>query len=89
MHEILALAVEKLHFESLLETYENVEDICSLIIQELWIIKEQKHLDKHEWSQEIQELLATYKSHTVEISNGKGKNRKLLDKLCQHDPLIS
>ena len=48
MHEILALAMEKLHFESFLEIYENAEDICSFIIQELWIIKEQKYLDKHE-----------------------------------------
>ena len=71
MHEILALAVEKLHFESFLETYKSAEDIRSLIIQELQIIKEQKYLDKHEWSQEIQELLAAYKSYTAETSDGK------------------
>ena len=71
MHEILDLAIEKLHFESFLETYENAEDIRSLIIQKLRILKEQKHLDKYEWSQEIEELLATYKSYTVETSDGK------------------
>ena len=48
MHEILALAMEKLHFESFLEIYENAEDIRSLIIQWLRIIKEQKYSDKHE-----------------------------------------
>ena len=56
MHEILALAMEKLHFESFLETYEKAEDICSLVIQKLRIIKEQNHLEKHEWSQEIEEF---------------------------------
>ena len=71
MHEILALAMEKVHFESFLETYENAEDIRSLIIQEIRLIKEQKYLDKHEWSQEIEELLAAYKSYTVETSDGK------------------
>ena len=35
MHEILSLLMEKLHFESFLETYENAEDIRSLIVQEL------------------------------------------------------
>ena len=81
---------KNLHFESFLETSENVEDIRSLIIPELQIIKEEKYLDKHEWSQEIEELLAAYKSHTVETSDGKrGGNCKLLDKLCQYDPLIS
>ena len=33
MYKILALAIEKLHFESFLETYENAEVIRSLIIQ--------------------------------------------------------
>ena len=60
MHEILALAMKKLHFESFLETYAYAEDI-----------KEQKYLGKHEWSQEIEELLAAYKSYTVEASDGK------------------
>ena len=46
------------------------EDILSLIIEELRINKEQKHLGKHEWSQEIEELLA-YKSYRVETSDGK------------------
>ena len=71
MHEILALAIEKLKFELFLETYENTEDIRSLVIPELQITKEQKHLDKHVWSQEIEELLAAYKSYTVESSDGK------------------
>ena len=62
---------KNLHFESFLETSENVEHIRSLIIQELQIIKEEKYLDKHERSQEIEELLAAYKSHTVETSDGK------------------
>ena len=35
MHEILSLLMEKLHFEPFLETYENAEDIRSLIVQEL------------------------------------------------------
>ena len=48
MHKILALATEKLHFESFLETYENAEDIHPLIIQELRIIKEQKYFEKNE-----------------------------------------
>ena len=30
MHEILALAMDKLHFESFLETHENEEDIRSI-----------------------------------------------------------
>ena len=30
MHEILALAMDKLHFESFLETHENAEDIRSI-----------------------------------------------------------
>ena len=71
MHEILALAIEKLHFGSFLETYENAEDICSSVIQELRIIKEQKCLGKHEWSQETEESQAVYKSYTVETSDGK------------------
>ena len=71
MHEISALAMKKLQFESFLETYENVKDIRSLIIQELGTIKEEKCLDKHEWSQEIEELLAAYKSYTKETSDGK------------------
>ena len=49
MHEILALTTGKLHFESFLEIYENAEDIRSLILRELRVIKEQKHLDKLEW----------------------------------------
>ena len=71
MHEISALAVKKLQFGSFLETYGNAEDIRSLIIQELGTIKEEKCLDKHEWSQEIEELLAAYKSYTKETSDGK------------------
>ena len=51
MYEMLALAKEKLHYQSLLETYENAKDIRSLIIQELRIIEEQKCLDKQEWLQ--------------------------------------
>ena len=33
MHEIFVLYMEKIHFESFLETFENVENIRSLIIQ--------------------------------------------------------
>ena len=51
MYEMLALAKEKLHYQSLLETYENAKDIRSLIIQELRIIEKQKCLDKQEWLQ--------------------------------------
>ena len=51
MYEMLTLAKEKLHYQSLLETYENAKDIRSLIIQELRIIEEQKCLDKQEWLQ--------------------------------------
>lgn len=58
MHEILPLDIEKLHFGSSLETHEDTEDICSLVIQDLWIIKEQKYLDKHEKSQDVEELMA-------------------------------
>ena len=72
MHEILTLTMEKLHFESFLQTSENAEEIRSLIIQELRIIKEQQYLDKHEWSQEIEELVAAYKSYTIETGDGKG-----------------
>ena len=35
MHEILPLDIEKLHFGSSLETHEDTEDICSLVIQDL------------------------------------------------------
>ena len=77
MHKILALSMEKLHFESFLETFENVEDTRSLIMQELWIIKEQKNLEKDEWSQETEELLAAYISYKVETIYGKrGKAAK-------------
>ena len=58
MHEILPLDMEKLHFGSSLETYEDTGDIYSLVIQDLWIIKEQKYLDKHEKSQDVEELMA-------------------------------
>ena len=44
-----------------------MEDIRSLIIQDLRIIKEQKDLGKHEWSQDIEELPDPYKSYTVEM----------------------
>ena len=59
------------NFQSFLETYENAEDIRSLIIQELRIIKTQKYQGKHEWSQEMEEFLAAYKSYTVETSVGQ------------------
>ena len=35
------------------------------------MIKEQKYLNKHEWSQEVEEVLAAYKSYTVETSDEK------------------
>ena len=72
MHEILALTIGKLHFESFLEIYENAEDIRSLILRELRVIKEQKHLDKLEWSQEIEELLAAYKSTQWKLAMENG-----------------
>ena len=59
-------------YESFLEIYENAEDIRSLILRELRVIKEQKHLDKLEWSQEIEELLAAYKSTQWKLAMENG-----------------
>ena len=70
LHELLALAMESLHFQAFIDSNENGSDNIELIKDELKIIKEQKDIENHVFSKEVEEFLELYKKFTVGTSKG-------------------
>ena len=70
LHELLALAMESLHFQAFIDSNENGSDNIELIKDELKIIKEQKDIENHVFSKEVEEFLELYKKFTVDTSKG-------------------
>ena len=71
MHELLALSMEILHFESFLYTQENASDICNVIRRELETIKQHKNIDSHSYTKEMDDVLQQYNVYSIDTQNGK------------------
>ena len=78
LHGLLALAMESLHFQAFIDSNENGSNNIELIKDELKIIKEQKEIENHVFSKEVDEFLELYKKFTVDTSKG------LHDKTAQY-----
>ena len=62
--------MESLHFQAFIDSNENGSDNIELIKDELEIIKEQKDIENHVFSKEVEEFLELYKKFTVDTSKG-------------------
>ena len=62
--------MESLHFQAFINSNENGGDNIELIKDELKIIKEQKDIENHVFSKEVEEFLKLYKKFTVDTSKG-------------------
>ena len=86
MHELLALSMEILHFESFLYTQENASDICNVIRRELETIKQHKNIDSHSYTKEMDDVLQQYNVYSIDTQNRKnGKKHSVLAKVHQDD----
>ena len=86
MHELLALAMEILHFESFLSIQENATEICNVVEQEVQNIK-QKGVRSHGYSKEMDDVLQQYSVYSIGTQNGvNGKTAiKVLVQLHKDD----
>lgn len=71
MHELLALAMEIVHFDSFLSTQENATEICEVIQREVENLKQEKNVDSHGYSKEMDDVLLQYHVYSNGTQNGK------------------
>eukprot|EP00794_Sanderia_malayensis_P015514 gene15514-17096_t len=71
MHELLSLAMERLHFQAFVDNEENREEILSIIEREIQEIKTNGDIRIHSFSQEIEDIFQNYLQFTTNTSNGQ------------------
>ena len=59
-HEYLSLSLESLHFQSFLSKLENSEEALHTIRLEIDMIKDEKDIENHEFSKDIEDIPDNY-----------------------------
>ena len=71
LNELLALALETLHFQAFLESKEDRSSKVEAIVAELAKIKEEEDLDSHKWSKEMEQVFTEYKEFEEKTEQGE------------------
>ena len=82
MHELLALALESVHYEEFL-SQGNREELVAVVSKYLVKMKLEKCSSEQVFSKEVDDVLYAYKCFCGATAEGKhGKNSSILDSIC-------